>query len=154
MIGTDNVLEWVISLTRMTGVVDQVIESESVQPATPGSLIAVVHPIDVLPARKTSGQATTSVVIGVAVHLAIQAPSTPLSPIDRRLTRAVDKFLELANADIEGSDDPAGWTDLYGIEGRSMTVTFGWIPTENGVLFRSAEIVIPVIVPNAYTQSL
>jgi len=153
MIGTDDVIGWVVNTIKQTGVVDQVLETESVGAAAPGTFAAVIHPQAMIPSPKTSGLATTSMVITVGAQLTIQTPVTPLTPTDRRLTRGVDKLLELLNANIEGSDDPLGFTDLYGIEGTALSAVFGWIPGPDGVMYRSAEITIPVIVTNAYSQS-
>ena len=153
MIGTDNVMNWVISTVKQTGVVDQVLETESVGAGAPGTFAAIVHPQAFGPSPKTSGQASTSMLITVIIQLTIQTPVTPLSPIDRRLTRGVDKLLELLNANIDGSDDPLGFTDLYGMEGAALAAQFGWIPGPDGVMFRSAEITVPVIVVDAYAQA-
>lgn len=100
---------------------------------------------------RSSGVSSVSVVLVVNLRLYANMMQEPQDAIDASLTLAADAVFTAYVGDFDlGST--ARMLDVFGSEGFNMDCRFGYL-RQDAVLFRVAEMVLPVIINDVWTES-
>lgn len=103
------------------------------------------------PARSGSGLASTTARVELTGRIYLPFTSQPEDLIDPRLAEACDDLFEALTGDLElGSN--ARNVDVLGGQGQGLSARAGY-QTIDGATFRTVDIIIPIIVNDAWTQS-
>jgi len=131
------------------GLFESVRSHEAINP--PGNGLTVdIWTVSLGPSR-SSGLAQASVILTLMVRVRCPLDQEPRDAIDPNLTDAVNTLIGQWSGDFSlGSNARA--IDILGQESRGVAAAWGHV-NAGGKLFRVADITVPIIVNDAWTES-
>jgi hypothetical protein len=149
-IGIDSILNTVISHAAASGWFEQVNGGEPLSPAVPGLTAAVW--VETLAPIRSSGLASASARLGLAVRLYTSAEQLPTDAIDPNMTLATDALVRAYVGDFQlGGGDDVRDIDVFGRHGPGLDARAGYLPL-SGVTLRVMTISVPVIVNDLWDE--
>jgi hypothetical protein len=137
-----------VSHAKALGVFEAVIGSEPKKAPGPG-LTAAVYFTGLRPAR-TSGLASTSLVVTATVRLYLPAIKEPANGIDPVMLGAAATLMASISGDFT-LDGMVRNVDLLGYEGAPMDARAGYLE-QDGKVFRVGDITVPMILNDEFVQ--
>lgn len=126
-------------------------EPKSMPPNGPGpDLFFMVIVSNIGPARSGSGLVSTTARVELSARIYMPFRTEPEDLIDSRLTEALDDLFEAYTGDFE-LGGAARNIDVLGSQGQPLSARAGYSAVD-GATFRVADITIPIIVNDAWTQ--
>ena len=98
-----------------------------------------------------SGAVSTSVRVVFTIRVRDNMLSEPQDGIDAQIGQACDDICALLNANYDLNTSGVRAVDLLGIYGDQLKVSWGYI-NQDGKMYRTGDIYVPVIVNDAWTQ--
>lgn len=149
-LGINAVINALVSHARALGVFDTVHAHEP--KSMPGmGLHYAVFMANLGPARTGSGLAATTARLELAGRIYKPFASQPEDDIDPTLVDALDVLFSAYTGDFELGGSVRN-VDVLGSQGSALSARFGYTTIDKQT-YRTIDIVIPVIVNDAFTQS-
>jgi hypothetical protein len=149
-IDINGILATVQSHAQATGYFESVVLHEPKN--APGSgLTAAIWGNRMRPTRQ-SGLASVSVVLVLYVRLYTNMLQEPQDATDAALTLAADSLFSAYCGDFDLGSTSRN-IDIYGSESFTMECVFGYI-NQDGTMFRTADIILPIVVNDVWTEAV
>lgn len=150
MINLKSLLQAVENHQRSIGFFEHVTNHEPKARPGPG-LTAATWIQDVRPTQSRSGLAATSVRVELTTRIYVSMLAEPADDIDPNAYAAADKLMEAYTGDFELGGAVAN-VDLLGAHGEPLRARAGYL-NQSGALYRVFDIITPLILNDAWTQS-
>lgn len=147
-LGFESIQDDLISHAGRLGVFDTVNGCETMN--APGRGVHAEVYVDTIDPIQASGLAATSARLGMKVRVSTDL-SDPQDGIDPRIVGAVDAVIGSIHADFE-LDGDARMVDLLGRYGVPLSGRSGYL-TRAGLQFRVIDVIVPIIINDAWAQS-
>ncbi|MFD5244999.1 hypothetical protein ACFWIW_10670 [Amycolatopsis sp. NPDC058340] len=146
-LGFESIQDDLISHAGRLGVFDTVNGHETTN--APGRGVHAEVYVDTIDPVQSSGLAATSARLGVKVRVSTDM-SDPQDGIDPRIVGAADAFIGSIHSDFE-LDGDARHVDLLGAHGIPLSGRSGYMVRANQQ-FRVIDVIVPIIINDAWTQ--
>ncbi|MFF4600157.1 hypothetical protein [Amycolatopsis sp. NPDC001319] len=149
-LGIADVFDSLISHAKQLGIFDRVNQHEPTN--APGNgLTAAIWFQTINPAAGASGLAATSVRLEFWVRVYLPALQQPQDGIDIAIVEAVDELMAAYSGDFDLGESVRN-IDLLGQFGAPLSAKAGYL-NQDGRQFRTVDIVLPVIINDAWEQT-
>lgn len=140
----------VVTVPQQLGIFDSVLGFEP-KSAPVGNLICAVWFMDINPFPGRSGANITSAVAVWNARIYIPMLSEPQDEVEKNLLNAISLLMGALAGDFTLDSSVAG-VDLQAMSGKGMGSKTGYVGMD-GVLFRIADVTIPLIIDDCWSQT-
>jgi hypothetical protein len=134
-----------------SGLFDAVVGHEPIKsPAAPTGLTCAVQYMGMRPIQ-SSGLNSVSVRVEMWFRIFTSSLQEPQDDIDPRVMDAVDSLFSSVINDFDFGSQ-ARYVDVFGSDGEGMSVSAGFVTMDQRPM-RTADIVVPILINDAYDES-